>query len=111
MGVPMGGFFDGANIAFATPAPFVAAHGVPAEAPTLPTEPVPIGEGTHIGKVSEATPIPAKTLTPQEVATSPVAVQTMVASPVTPFVISTSDPFVVLSQAMKDCSLKVQKRV
>ena len=37
-------------------------------------------------------------------ATPPATVQTEVASPVTPLVISTSDPFVVLSQAVKDGS-------
>ena len=61
-------------------------------------------EGTHTRKVSEATPIPTKTFTPQEVATPPATVQTEVASPVTPLVISTSDPFAVLSQAVKDGS-------
>ena len=104
MGAPMGGFFYGADVAFATLAPSAAAHEVPAEALTPPTEPIPIDEGTHNGKVSEATPVPAKTLTPQEVATPPTTVQTEVASPVTPFVISTSDPFAVLSQAVKDGS-------
>jgi len=104
MGAPMGSFFDGANVVFATFAPFAATHGVPVEAPTLPIESVPIDEGTHTGKVSEAIPIPAETLTPQEVATPPATVQTDVASSITPFVISTSDPFVILSQAMKDGS-------
>ena len=97
MGVPIGGFFDGADVAFTTPAPSVAAHGVPTKAPTLPTKSVPIGEGTHTGKVSEATPIPAETLTPQRVATPLAAIQTEVASPVTPLIISTSDPFAFLS--------------
>ena len=64
MGAPMGGFFDGADIVFATSAPSTIVHGVPAEVPTPPTEPVPIKEGTHTGKVNEATPIPAETLTP-----------------------------------------------
>ena len=97
MGAPIGGFFDGADIVFATTTPSTAAHGVPAEAPTPPTEPIPIDEGTHIGKVSKVTLIPAETLTPQEVATPPATVQTEVTSPVTPLVISTSDPFVILS--------------
>jgi len=64
MGAPMGGFFDGDDIVFATPAPSVAAHRVPAKTPTFPTELVPIDEGTYTRKVSEATPIPAETLTP-----------------------------------------------
>ena len=104
MGAPIGGFFDGTDIVFATTAPSTAAHGVPAEAPTPPTEPIPIDEGTHTGKVCEATLIPAETLTPQEEVTHPATVQTEVASPVTPLVISTNDPFVVLSQAVKDDS-------
>ena len=37
-------------------------------------------------------------------ATPPATVQTKAASPVTPFVISTSEPFAVLSQAVKDGS-------
>ena len=96
MGVPIGGFFDGADVAFVTSALSIAAHGVPAEAPTPPTEPVPIDEGTHTGKVSEATPIPAETLTPHEVATPLATVQTEVTSLVTPLIIFTSDPFTVL---------------
>ena len=60
----MGGFFDGADVVFATLVPSAAAPKVPTEAPNLPTEPVPIDEGTHIGKVSEATPVPAETHSP-----------------------------------------------
>ena len=104
MGAPMGDFFDEADVVFATPAPFATAHGVFAEAPTPPTKPIPVDEGTHTGKVSEATSILAETLTPQEVATPPATVQIEVASPITPLVISTSDPFAVLSQAVKDGS-------
>ena len=104
MGAPMGGFFDGANIVFATPVPSAAAPGVPAEAPSLPTKLVPIDEGTHTGKVSEATPILAETHSPQEVVTPPATVQTEAASPTTSLVISTSDPFVALSQTVKDGS-------
>ena len=68
MDAPTGGFFDGVDVVFATPSSSVAAFGVPAETTTLPTRPIPIDEGTHTGKVSEATPIPVDTLTPQEVA-------------------------------------------
>ena len=64
MGTPMGGFFDGADIVFATLASSATAHGVPAEVTTLPTERVSIDEGTYTGKVSKATPVPAETLTP-----------------------------------------------
>ena len=73
MGAPMGGFFDGADVVFATPAPSAATPGVLAEAPTLPTEPVSIDKGTHTGKVSEATPILAKVPTPQEGVIPPAA--------------------------------------
>ena len=98
----IGGFFYGVDIVFATPVPSAAAPGVPAEAPSLPTELVPIDEGTHTGKVSEATPVPAETYSSQEVVTPPATVQTEASSPATPLVISTSDPFVALSQAVKD---------
>ena len=104
MGAPMGGFFDGANVVFATLASSATAHGVPIEATTFPTKPAPINEGTYTRKVSEATPVPAETLTPRKVATPPATVQTEVTSPVTPLVISISDPFVVLSQAVNDGS-------
>ena len=104
IGVPMGGFFDGADIVFATLAPLVATLGVPIETPTLPTKSVPINKGTHTGKVSEATPVPTEIHSPQEVATPPATVQTKASSPTTPLVISTSDPFAALSQAVKDGS-------
>ena len=70
----MEGFFDRADIAFVAPAPSATTHEIPTEALAPPTKPVPVDEGTHTGKVSEATPIPAETLTPQEVATPPAAV-------------------------------------
>ena len=84
MGAPIGGFFDGVDIVFATPASSAAAPEVLVEAITLPTKPVPIDEGTQIRKVSEAIPIPTETLTPQEVATPPATVQTEADSPITP---------------------------
>ena len=104
MGVPMEGFFDGTDVAFATPAPSAAAHGVPAETPTPPTEPVPREEGTHTEGVSKTIPISTETLTPSKGVISPVAVQTEAASAVLSFIISTSDPFATLSQAVKDGS-------
>ena len=97
MGAPMGGFFDGADVVFATPAFSAIAPEIPTEATTLPIEPVLKDEGTHTAKVSKATHIPAKTLTPREVATPPTTIQTEAASPITPLVISTNDPFAVLS--------------
>ena len=104
MGVPMEGFFNGADVVFATPAPSTAAYEVPAKAPTPPTEPVPREKGTHTEGVSETTPISAKTPAPLEIVISPATVQTKAASPVLPLVISTSDPFAALSQAVKDGS-------
>ena len=104
MGVPKEDLFDGADVVFATPAPSAVAHEVPVKTPTPPTESIPREEGTHTEGFSEITPIPAETLTPPERVISPTVVQTKVASPVLPFVISTSDPFTVLSQAVKDGS-------
>ena len=54
--------------------------------------------------ISETAPIPVETLTPQEGVVPPTVVQTEVASPATPLVISTSDPFATLSQVVKDGS-------
>ena len=103
IGVPMEGFFDGVDAAFTTPAPSASAHGVPTEAPIPHSDPVPREEGAHTERVSETTPIPAKTPAFLE-GVIPVAVQTEAASPILPLVISTSDPFTALSQAVKDGS-------
>ena len=73
-------------------------------APIPSTEPVPIGKGTYMKGISETAPIPVETLTPQEGVVPPAVVQTEVASPATPLVISTSDPFATLSQVVKDGS-------
>ena len=66
IGTPMEGFFEGVDVMFGTTASAApaAAQGVSVEAPILFTEPIPM-EGTHTEKVSEATPIFAKTPTPQ----------------------------------------------
>ena len=74
MGAPMGGFFNGADVVFVTLAPSATAPGVPAEASSLSIESVHIDEGTHTGKVSEATPIPVETHSPQETVTPPATV-------------------------------------
>ena len=103
MGVPMEGFFDGVDVALTTPAPSASAHGVPTEAPIPHSDPVPREDGAHTERVSETTPIPAKTPAFPE-GVIPVAVQTEAASPILPLVISTSDPFTALSQAVKDGS-------
>ena len=102
MGVPVEGFFDRANVTFATPAPSTAAHKVPTKAPTPSVEPVPREEGTHTERVGKTTPLLAKTPAPPERAISPAAVQTKTAPSVLPLIISTSDPFAVISQAVKD---------
>ena len=104
MGIPMEGFFEGVDVMFGTMA-FVASaapQGVSTEAPIPFTESVPM-EGTHTEGVSEDTLISTETPIPQEGAIPPAA-QTEVASPSTPLVISTSDPFAALSQAAKDGS-------
>ena len=102
----MEGFFNGADVVFgvATPARPAAAQGVLAEAPIPSIEPVPIGEGTYTKGISETAPILAETLTSQEGVIPLAIVQTKVTSPATLLVISTSDPFADLSQAMKDGS-------
>ena len=97
----MEGFFGGAE--FATPATSASTHGVPVETSTSPTEPVPIDEGTHTGEVSEATPPLVETPLVQRGATPPAATQ-IETTPVTSLIISTSDPFAALSQAVKDGS-------
>ena len=104
MGIPMEGFFEGADVMFRTIASVApaASQGVSAEAPIPSTKPVPM-EGIHTEGVSEATPNFAETPTPQEGAI-PSAAQTEVASPTTPLVISISGPFVTLSQDVKDVS-------
>ena len=101
MGVPMEGFFDGADAVFATPAPSTVAHKAPAKTPTPSAKPVP-REGTHVEGVGETTPLPAKRPTPPEGAIPPTAVQTKITPSVLPLVISTSDPFAAISQAAKD---------
>ena len=100
MGTPMEGFFDGVDVvaeAMAIAAP-TATQGVPVKTLIPSAELVPVNEGTHTEKVSELAPIPAKTPTPQKGPASPIAFHA------TPLVISTSDPFMGLSQAVKDGS-------
>ena len=101
-GVPMEGFFDEADVAFATPTPSTAALKVPAKTLTPSVEPVPREEGTHTEWVGETTPLSTEIPAPPERTISPTTVQTKTASPVLPLVIFTSDPFAALSQAAKD---------
>ena len=91
---------------FATPITLVAAHGVPTEASIPPSKPVPKEEGTYTERVSETTPIPARTsISPEGVIHT--AAQTEATFPVLPLVISTSDPFAAPSQVVKDGSSSV----
>ena len=100
MGVRMEGFFDGAYVVFATPAPSTTTHKAPAKTLTPSVEPVP-REGTHVEGVGETTPLSAERPTPPEGSIPPTAVQTKIAPSVLPLVISTSDPFATISQAAK----------
>ena len=99
MGVPMEGFFDGAEAVLATPAP-LATHKAPAKTPTPFVEPVP-REGTHVEGVGETTPLPAERFTPSKGVIPSAVVQTKITSPILPLVISSSDPFADISQAAK----------
>ena len=99
----MKGFFDGADVVAETMAS-VAAQGVSVETSIPSTEPGLVEKGAQTERVSEPVSIPVETLTPQKGVTPPVTSQTEIASPATPLVISTSDPFAALSQAVKDGS-------
>ena len=104
--VSIEGFFDGADVvaeamASATPA---TAQGVPVETPIPSTKSGPVEEGAQIEGVNEPASIPTETPTPQKGVTPVTASQTKITSPATPLVISTSDPFEALSQAVKDDS-------
>ena len=99
MGVPMEGFFDGAEAVLSTPAP-PAAHKAPAKSPTPSAEPVP-REGTHVEGVGETTPLPAERFAPSEGAIPSAVNQTKITPPILPLVISSSDPFADISQAAK----------
>ena len=97
MGIPMEGFFDGADVVFATPAPSTAVHKAPSKAPTTSAKPVPREEGTHTVRVGKTIPPPTETPTPLERAISLAAIQAKTAPSVLPLVISTSDPFATIS--------------
>ena len=99
MGVPMEGFFDGAEAVLTMPAP-PAAHKAPTKAPTPSAEPVP-RKGTYVEGVGETTPLPAERFTPSEGAIPSAIVQTKITSPILPLVILSSDPFADISQAVK----------
>ena len=69
----MKGFFDGADVVFAMPAPSTAAYKAPAKTPTPSAEPVP-REGTHVERVGESTHLSAKRPTPPERVIPPTAI-------------------------------------
>ena len=100
MGIHMEGFFDGVEAILATLAPSTTAHKTPAKTPTPSAEPVP-REGTHVEGVDETTPLPAERPIPSEGAIPPAAVQSKITPSVLPLVISNSDPFATISQAVK----------
>ena len=106
MSIPMEGFFDEADMVFKTaiPAPLATTQGVPTKALIPSTELIPIGGGTYMKGISETAPIPIETFTPQKGVVPSAVVQTEFASLAIPLVISTSDPFVTLSQVVKDGS-------
>ena len=72
--------------------------------PIPSAEPGPVEEGAQTKKVNKSASIPAETPTPQKGVTLLAASQTEIASPTTPLVILTNDPFAALSQAVKDDS-------
>ena len=92
MGVPMEGFFDGADVVFVTPAPSTTGHKVSAKAPTPSAELIPKEKGTHIEGVGETTPLPAETPAPPERAISLAAVQTKTTPSILPLVIPLVTP-------------------
>ncbi|KAK9994215.1 hypothetical protein SO802_023918 [Lithocarpus litseifolius] len=104
MGTPMGGFFSWAGVVLATPVPVAVAPEIPTKVPIPPTEPVSIGESAYMEKVGATVPTPTEMLTPQKGVIPSAISQAEIASPVTPLVISISDPFITLSQAVKDDS-------
>ena len=105
MGIPMEGFFDGVDIvAEAMASNSAAAQGALAETPIPSPKPIPIEESVQTERVSESASIPTKILTPYKGVTSATASQIGRTSPATPLVISASDPFAALSQAVKDGS-------
>ena len=98
MSMPMKGFFDRADVvAEAMASAFAVAQEAPTEAPIPPPKPISIKESTQTERVGEFVPIPIEVPTPQKEVTLAGASQIGSASPATPFVISTNDPFITLS--------------
>jgi len=98
MSMPIEGFFDREDVvAEAMASAFVVAQGAPTEAPIPPPKPISIKESTQTERVGEFVPIPIEVPTPQKEVTLAGASQTGSASPATPLVISTNDPFITFS--------------
>ena len=105
MGTPIKGFFNGADIIVeAMTSASTTAQGAPVEVLIPSPRPGPVEESTQIKRVGESIPTPAEPSTVQKEVTPAGASQAGSASPTTPLVILASDPFVALSQAVKDGS-------
>ena len=78
----------------------------PTKAPVPPSKPISTKESTQVEKVviGESTPILTEIPTPQKRVTPVGVSQTESTSPITPPVISASDPFVAFSQVVKNGS-------
>ena len=89
MGMQMEGFFDGADsVAEAIAFTSATAQGVPTEASIPSPKPIIVEESTQAERVGEFVPASVS--------------QTRSASPATPLVILAINPFVALSQVVKD---------
>ena len=103
MGMLVEGFFDGVDVvAEVMASSSIAAQGGPTEAQIPPPKPIPTKGSTQAKKVGKSVPIPVEIPTPQKEVTPTYASRTGSASLATPSIISASDPFVALSQAVKD---------
>ena len=105
---PIEGFFDGAEAMAETmaSASIATAQGALTKALVPPSKPISIEESTQAKKVAieEFAPITTEIPTPQKGVSPTGASQTKSTSLATPLVISTSNPFIALSQAMRDGS-------
>ena len=103
MGMLVEGFFNGVDVvAEVMASASIAAQGDPTEAPIPPPKPIPTKGSTQAERVGKSVPILAEIPTPQKEVTPTYASRTGSASLATPSIISASDPFVALSQAVKD---------
>lgn len=108
MGSPMEGFFDGTDIvaeAMVSSSAIVAQRAL-AETRVPPFEPILIEASSQAKKTvnGESAPDPVEIPTPQKGVTPTGVSQTESTSPTTPLAIFASDPFISLSQVVKDSS-------